>query len=337
MCSRHSREGRRMSVLVEGLTLVVRRDRLDAQCPGGAGEFLACVSGLETPPRFVCAGDRHFVNLGLAHIAQAGEIASLLTHCGLVGEDDTGAVDFVVMDDEMGAHSPCSWLRWARRPEGFVEAWRAGRRPGKLVAPTGWAPPEPTAAEHGESLFKLADDEGFATFLNLQTGAVIQEPKEEGEAMDVGEPATPVFDVLQAAIADREWIASYPGGSAAHVEFTANDAIYSARFYACEAASVLTCCIRMPVRVPKKMLRKTMEFVTRVNYGTLYGSFEIDLEGGWIFHRASLDIEGGTASPMMVANLAYAGLHSMDRYVPALLGVIHGRIPVLEALRKAER
>ena len=52
-----------MSVLIEGITLVVRRLSTDIGYPGESDAFLLATLELERPPRYVCSGDTLLLNL----------------------------------------------------------------------------------------------------------------------------------------------------------------------------------------------------------------------------------------------------------------------------------
>jgi len=129
-----------VSVLVEALTLIVRKDVLDISYPGGEDAFLQAMLDLERPPRFVCNVDQYLINAsfhGPAHILPA---ISLLVEHGLTPMDDDQAYEMVYVDQKFGPTMPCDWLRWGHHEDGFTYAWLVGTDPGVLATPTGWTP-----------------------------------------------------------------------------------------------------------------------------------------------------------------------------------------------------
>lgn len=98
-----------MAVLIEALSIIVRRDRLDAVWPGGAEAYIA-----ESPNQTVCA-DSHLVRIGFMSPPEAGNHLGRCIEQGLtfLGPDDT-AQDLVPVDQLAGTLAPCDWLRLGR-------------------------------------------------------------------------------------------------------------------------------------------------------------------------------------------------------------------------------
>lgn len=74
-----------MSVLIEAVTLVVRRMRFDALYPGGATTFLRAALELTPPPRFACADDPLLLNISFDVAEYAAPAIELLRFAGLRG------------------------------------------------------------------------------------------------------------------------------------------------------------------------------------------------------------------------------------------------------------
>lgn len=116
-----------MSVLIEALTLVVRKEQLDMRYPGGSTAFLEATLRLESPPRFVCCGDSHLVNLSFSDPDHLEPAAELLREQGFIDVDDGVVVDMAYVDQRYGPSMPCSWLEWKRHPDGFTYAGSPAR------------------------------------------------------------------------------------------------------------------------------------------------------------------------------------------------------------------
>ena len=88
-----------MSVLIEAVTLVVRRTRFDALYPGGATAFLRATLGLTPPPRFACGDDPHLLNISFDAAEHASPAIELLRFVGLRGLEDSvrEAIDFTLV------------------------------------------------------------------------------------------------------------------------------------------------------------------------------------------------------------------------------------------------
>src|SRR4051812_48834986 len=106
--------GRRlvMTVIVEGLALVVRRVALEARYDGGTKAF---ISGTCHAPaaRFVCA-DREIVSVCFATREDTETAAIDLTRAGLLASGDEGSGDFALVEENCGPTAPCAWLGWVR-------------------------------------------------------------------------------------------------------------------------------------------------------------------------------------------------------------------------------
>lgn len=66
------------------------------------------------------------------------------------------------------------------------------------------------------------------------------------------------------------------------------------------------------------------EFITRVNYGTIIGNFEMDYNDGEIRYKCSVDVEGSELNHALMKHMVYANIHTMNRYHPGILAVAFG-------------
>ena len=331
-----------MSVLVEAVTLVVRRPSLDLAYPGGAEAFLQATRRLTNPPRFACAIDPNLVNVSFEHPDYLAAAVELLTSSGLTEvEEAVGAVDFVCVDQSDGPDIPCSWLEWERFTDGVTVAWMAGKEPGALAAPKGWTPAEPATPPAGETpkicdrLLPLAVDDGTEILLDLETGAQIERPHDSEQPMSTD--SAPLHGAVVAALADAGWTVYHVAAPAVMVDLRGENALYSCRYFVSESIPAVICYTRAPITIPQAARRKAMEFITRANYGLLIGAFEMSVEDGIIFFRASCAIEDGVLTTQMACTLANVGVWAFDRYFPKLLAMVYGKRTVVDAVREAER
>jgi hypothetical protein len=82
-----------------------------------------------------------------------------------------------------------------------------------------------------------------------------------------------------------------------------------------------------PALVPESRRAAVAEYLTRVNAGLVVGNFELDLDGGAVRMKTSLDFEGEPLSPTLIRNLVYANVRAMDHYAPGLVAVSDGHEP----------
>jgi len=167
-----------MSVLIEAITLVVRRLSADIGYPGGSDAFLQATLELEQPPRYVCNGDPLLLNLSFYNADHLRPAAELLQKSGLIDVDDDTKefLDFAYVDQASGPTMPCSWLAWKKHKEGFTLAWDTSAEIGDMAAPDDWTVRRSREITHTdmrddkERLFHLATEDGFDTYLDLRTG-----------------------------------------------------------------------------------------------------------------------------------------------------------------------
>jgi len=91
-----------------------------------------------------------------------------------------------------------------------------------------------------------------------------------------------------------------------------------------------------PVKAPENMRALVAEYIARANYGLRIGNFEMDYTDGEVRFKSGLDFEGEHLTPAFIKNAMYPAVHTMDFYLPGLLGVMYGNKTPLEAIRSIE-
>ena len=100
----------------------------------------------------------------------------------------------------------------------------------------------------------------------------------------------------------------------------------------------------LPVRCPDAKFPEMLELLTRANWGLPLGNFEMDLSDGEVRFKTSVDVEGvplhqppgAPAAEMAITNILMANKVAMDRYLPAILGLIYGDETVVTLIDRAE-
>ena len=166
-----------MAVLVEAISVVVRRAAIDAKFPGGWAAFAA-----HAPNRTLCA-DGEIARLGFMSPADVESFVRALELAGLTHLDGDTAVDLVVVDQMSGPASPSGWLEFGHVElagrGGKVAACRlAGSRVASIMLPEGWEYEGSLSHTYGfipagevdKSLEFLRHENGVDVFLNRLTG-----------------------------------------------------------------------------------------------------------------------------------------------------------------------
>ena len=91
-----------------------------------------------------------------------------------------------------------------------------------------------------------------------------------------------------------------------------------------------------PVTAPVEARATVGEYLHRANYGLHIGNLELDYNDGEIRFKTSIDVEGAELTVALVRNLVYLNCRMMDRYLPGVLGIIHGNMSATGAIAKVE-
>lgn len=171
-----------MAVLVEALSVITRRDRIDSIYPGGVEGFLR-----DAPNRTGCA-DNHLVRVGFMSPEHAQRFIQELEHSGLVYRDPQGrAQDIVIVDQIKGPATPCDWadvvtVRLQGNP--FTACRMIGTNDRTLSCPGGWTPEQamnhslvfvPNEEMHERMEF-LREENGLLVCRDRVTGKIMYSP-----------------------------------------------------------------------------------------------------------------------------------------------------------------
>jgi tetratricopeptide (TPR) repeat protein len=125
-----------MAVLVEALSVIARRNRLDAIYPGGSAQYVA-----DCPNSTACA-DAHLVRIGFMDPSEARAHIERMKRLGFIHLDEDGAAqEVLVIDQVQGPLSPCSWIEVGHVTvdgNSLAVARLAGDESLTLFTPPGW-------------------------------------------------------------------------------------------------------------------------------------------------------------------------------------------------------
>ena len=177
-----------MAVLVEGISVIVRRDAIEGKFRGGWPAFVTLA-----PNATLCADD-HLARIGFMAPSDVERFVDSLERAGLAFQSQGKAIDLAVVDQVRGPTIDCEWLEFGRFTFGnsggiVAVAWLfKGQRiaagvhfPGEslqLATPEGWTYEGSLserstffeAGKEGERLKFLRSENGVDVFLDLSTG-----------------------------------------------------------------------------------------------------------------------------------------------------------------------
>ena len=89
-------------------------------------------------------------------------------------------------------------------------------------------------------------------------------------------------------------------------------------------------------KATRKTVRATMEYITRANYDLTIGNFELDVDGGLVRYKSSLDFSGVDLSAVLVRNIIVSGIYVLETYSTGLIAVVEGKMSLEKAIEAAE-
>lgn len=99
---------------------------------------------------------------------------------------------------------------------------------------------------------------------------------------------------------------------------------------------LVKCFSIFPVRVPEQHRPKVAEYLTRANYGLLFGNFEMDYADGEVRFRTSMNTDDVAINSVVARHLVQQNINTADRYLGGLLRVVYGEVAPADAIRDAE-
>jgi len=185
-----------MSILVEGITVIVPRSVLDISWPGGTDAYLEAARQPDHPCRYAIADDV-LTAVSFYEATHVYAHLEILQRLGVLVDDDEESGEACVVDQEHGPFSTCEWLEWELHDAGFTHAWKAGSGAGDMVMVwDGWTPEtsrELTRVdireEPGAAIRLAREADGTETWLNLLSGEVW--------SCVVSEEESAVYDLLR--------------------------------------------------------------------------------------------------------------------------------------------
>lgn len=165
-----------MAVLVEGISVIMRQDRIVEAFDGDWGAFE------ELLPNETLCGDNELVRVGFLSPPDAHEFIEGLGIYGLVHLEAGRSVDIVIADQQFGFSAPCDWAEmvsttWDGNPAKRIPACRLkGSRLQFLGHPENWTWDDSLLSD-----FQFVPDQADAT-------AVDRGPSSSVRYVTTGEP-----------------------------------------------------------------------------------------------------------------------------------------------------
>lgn len=103
-----------------------------------------------------------------------------------------------------------------------------------------------------------------------------------------------------------------------------------------DACDILMFHANLPMRVPKNRRAAVAEFLSRANWGMIFGNFEMNWSDGQVVFRTSIPVASRPPSEDSLAHLVFANCMMADCYLLGLAEVAFGRRPPKMAVAHIE-
>ena len=145
------------------------------------------------------------------------------------------------------------------------------------------------------------------------------------------------LDFVQTVLADDQWgeIAVLENRRTLRAVFEGTHGKFWVFVKVPEEMDVLLCYCRCPFDAPPDARVRAVELIARINYGLRVGNFELDLDGGEIRFKSSLDFRDIQLSDRLLLNVLLPCPYAMDRFLPALEALLQQGESVVSSLARA--
>ena len=251
----------------------------------------------------------------------------------------------VFVDPVAGIMEPCDWLTCTPEADGsaIVEIAEWPYDPNGQEEPDFPAPApadaSPELAPRVPTLLKLAEEGGFITWLDLETGrqltsaslpAALPAARPPSADADTADTAMPMLDAVTAMIASRGWDETTHDDEEGIVTLRLDAgpllALKVVFLTSPNDESVLVA-IRVPGRTPKDRIDAVTNFLAGANWGLDVGNFDINYADGAVVFRAAVITPDGLMRPSAAGIALDRSVGVVKHYAAGLIEVAAGADP----------
>lgn len=171
-----------MAVLVEAISVIVRRSAIDEKFPGGWTAFV------ETAPNSTLCADSRVARVGFMHPSDVQAYVGELERAGLVYLSGGQALDIAVVDQQRGPAAPCEWLQFGHiqlsRDQRVAVCRAVGDTENVMASPESWKYEGSLSQNFGS--VPSGEAENGMRFLRHENGLDVYVDEATGKEMYVG-------------------------------------------------------------------------------------------------------------------------------------------------------
>ena len=142
---------------------------------------------------------------------------------------------------------------------------------------------------------------------------------------------TGIGAAVAAYLGAREWSSEVHADGSAVLVGAGDAGTWPVVFTPLEEAEQLLVHSVVQEAVPEDRRDAAARYLTRANFGLVLGNFELDLDGGEVRYKTSIDVEDAAISDALIDHLVAASITVTDQYLPGLRAVIGGADPDVTA------
>ena len=193
--------------------------------------------------------------------------------------------------------------------------------------------------EIADTQFKAIANEAATELIGSIEQSILKWAKDTRKELDTDKNSFELLNAAASYFQQQEWefVKSFKDSTIQFV-FSGENGQWNCLIRTRETASQFVFYSICPLKVPEEKRLLIAEFITRANYGTIIGNFELDFDDGEIRYKTSIDVEGDRLSIANIESLIYPNLNTMDRYLPGIKAIIErSDISAIEAIEIVER
>lgn len=250
----------------------------------------------------------------------------------LTGQPINDDAPFVLVDPDDGLIAPRDWVSFASSAEGGATIEYTGSNDSAPIGDAGAAAPAPRVP----TLLKLADEDGFTTWLDTETGRQLTSgslPASSTE--DATDAPIGMLGAVKSVIDGRAWSCeSDADEGTVTLNINAGPLLFlSLGFLTSSSGDVLSLVIRLPGFALEHRIAEVTRYLAGASWGLEVGSFGIDVAHGDIVYRAAIIAPYGTVRPSAVEIALDRSMATVEKYAPGLIEVAGGADPLVVLAR----
>lgn len=148
-------------------------------------------------------------------------------------------------------------------------------------------------------------------------------------------------DTIRKHLVDNDWnfdeVASDEEKVVLKMTAKGDNGSYKALLKIEEPRYLFTVFVHSEIGLSTNNLEQLAVFLTRVNFGLIYGNFELHMDDGELRFKNSIYISGSFISSRMIATMLHSSFFLMDKHFECIVQVAYGVLSPEDAIKKISK